>query len=122
MTILRDRVKAFLESIRTRTAKSGQCSLYRQKKDIGTRPRNVSSTAIATWWSVVCAGSTAQRRSVKADAQNVVKIISGDKLKIDLSDQIDEAIQQQDTQKAKELSQKAEELQRKLGPEFYRAG
>jgi len=85
------------------------------KKDIGTRPRNVSSTAIATWWSVVCAGSTAQRRSVKADAQNVVKIISGDKLKIDLSDQIDEAIQQQDTQKAKELSQKAEELQRKLG-------
>ena len=62
---------------------------------------------------------------LKADAQNVVKIISGDKLKIEsycafanLSDQIDEAIQEQDTKKAKELSQKAEELQRKLGPEF----
>ena len=62
---------------------------------------------------------------LKADAQNVVKIISGDKLKIesyckfaDLSDQVDEAVQQQDTKKAKELSQKAEELQRKLGPEF----
>jgi hypothetical protein len=62
---------------------------------------------------------------LKADAQNVVKIIGGDKLKIesyckfaDLSDQIDEAVQQQDTKKAKELSQKAEELERKLGPEF----
>jgi hypothetical protein len=62
---------------------------------------------------------------LKADAQNVVKIISGDKLKIetyckfaDLSDQVDEAVQQQDTKKARELSQKAEELERKLGPEF----
>jgi hypothetical protein len=62
---------------------------------------------------------------LKADAQNVVKIISGDKLKIesyckfaDLSDQVEEAVQQQDTKKAKELSQKVEELQRKLGPEF----
>jgi hypothetical protein len=35
-----------------------------------------------------------------------------------LSDQVDEAVQQQDTKKAKELSQKAAELQRKLGPEF----
>ena len=62
---------------------------------------------------------------LKADAQNVVKIISGDKLKIlsycafaNLSDQVDEAFEQQDTSKAMELSQKAEELQRKLGPEF----
>jgi hypothetical protein len=62
---------------------------------------------------------------LKADAQNVVKIISGDKLKIEsycafanLSDQVDEAIEQQDTSKVMELSQKAEELQRKLGPEF----
>ena len=62
---------------------------------------------------------------LKADAQNVVKIISGDELKIEsycafanLSDQVDEAFEQQDTSKAMELSQKAEELQRKLGPEF----
>ena len=62
---------------------------------------------------------------LKEDAKNVVKIISADKLKIesyckfaDLSDQIDEAVQQQDTKKAKELSQRAGELQGKLGPEF----
>jgi len=62
---------------------------------------------------------------LKGDAENVVKIISGDKLKIqtycefaDLSDQIEQAIQEQDTQKAKELSEKANEMQRKLGPEF----
>ena len=62
---------------------------------------------------------------LKADAQNVFKIISGDKLKIqtyckiaDLSDQVDAAVERQDTKKAQELSQEAEELQRKLGPEF----
>jgi len=62
---------------------------------------------------------------LKVDAQNVVKIISGDKLKIqtycemlDLNDQIEDANQNQDTQKAKELSEKADELGKKLGPEF----
>lgn len=62
---------------------------------------------------------------LKEDAENVVKIISGDKLKIqtycefaDLSDQIEQAIQEQGTQKAKELAEKANEMQRKLGPEF----
>jgi len=62
---------------------------------------------------------------LKVDAQNVVKIISGDKLKIqtycemlDLNDQIEDANQNQDTQKAKELSKKADELGKKLGPEF----
>ena len=62
---------------------------------------------------------------LKADAENVVKIISGDKRKIatycefaDLGDQIDEAKDSQDTEKAEELSQKVDELGRKLGPEF----
>jgi methyl-accepting chemotaxis protein len=62
---------------------------------------------------------------LKADAKNVARIISGDKLKLqsyckfaDLSDQIDAAAERQDTKKAQELSQEAEELQRKLGPEF----
>ena len=62
---------------------------------------------------------------LKTDAENVVKIVSGDKLKIrtycefaDLSDQLDQAIQEQDTEKAKELSEKADEVGRKLGPEF----
>jgi hypothetical protein len=62
---------------------------------------------------------------LKADAENVVKIISGDKRKIetycefaDLGDQIDEARDAQDTQKAEELFRKIDELGRKLGPEF----
>jgi hypothetical protein len=62
---------------------------------------------------------------LKADAKNVIKIISGDKLKLqsyckfaDLTDQVDAAVERQDTKKAQELSQSADELQRKLGPEF----
>jgi hypothetical protein len=66
-----------------------------------------------------------QSDKLKADAENVVKILSGNKAKIqiycefgDLSDQIDQADQEQDTKKAEELSQRAEELEKKLGPEF----
>jgi len=62
---------------------------------------------------------------LKADTEKVVKVISGDKLKIqtyceiaDLNDEIDEANQNQDTEKVEELSVKADELERKLGPEF----
>jgi hypothetical protein len=62
---------------------------------------------------------------LKADAENVVKVISSDKRKVetycelaDLSDQIDDAKQEQDTEKAAQLSQKVDELGRKLGPEF----
>ena len=62
---------------------------------------------------------------VKADAQNVVKIISGDKAKTQtycqmdqLSDQIDEAAQKKDNKKAEELSRKMEELAGRLGPEY----
>ena len=59
---------------------------------------------------------------LKADAQNVVKIISGDKLKtqtyceiVELEDEIDEA---QGSSKAEELSQKVDQLVEKLGPEY----
>jgi hypothetical protein len=59
---------------------------------------------------------------LKADAQNVVKIISGDKLKtqtyceiVELGDEIDE---EQGSSKAEELSQKADKLVEKLGPEY----
>jgi hypothetical protein len=62
---------------------------------------------------------------VKADAQNMVNIIIGDKLKIqtyceilDLDDQIDDANLNKDTKKATELSEQADELVKKLGPEF----
>jgi hypothetical protein len=62
---------------------------------------------------------------VKADAENMVNIISGDKLKIqtyceilDLDDQIDDANLNKDTKKATELSEQADELEKKLGPEY----
>ena len=62
---------------------------------------------------------------MKAHAQNAVKIISGDKQKTDayceladLTDQFDQAVQEKDTKKAGELSQKGAEMLRKLGPEF----
>jgi hypothetical protein len=73
----------------------------------------------------VYAQDQANVAKVKADAENVVKVVRSDKLKLqtycefaDLSDQIDQAHQEQDTEKAKELSQKVDELGRKLGPEF----
>jgi hypothetical protein len=62
---------------------------------------------------------------LKADAENMVKIISGDKLKIqtycqmlDLHDQIDDANLNKDTKKATELSEQADGLEKKLGSEF----
>jgi len=62
---------------------------------------------------------------LEVDAQKMVKIISGDKLKTktyceiaDLGEQIDEANQEQDADKAAELSQKINGLQKNLGPEF----
>jgi hypothetical protein len=67
-------------------------------------------------------GQTPNTAKLKAEAQNVVKIISGDKLKTqtyceiaELSDQIDE---EENPTKAKELSHKVNKLEEKLGPEY----
>ena len=61
----------------------------------------------------------------KADAQKVVKMISGDKAKTQtycdmakLGEQIEQANEKKDTKKADELSQKMDELGKKLGPEY----
>jgi hypothetical protein len=66
----------------------------------------------------------AQQSNAAELAQNVVSIISGDKAKtqiycqiLDLSDELDQAGQQKD-EKAEALSQKINELQKKLGPEY----
>jgi hypothetical protein len=63
--------------------------------------------------------------TLKADAQNVFKIISGDKLKIqsyckiaDLSQQLDRASRKKDTKKVEELAQRIDELESKLDPEY----
>ena|ERR1700746_312744 len=62
---------------------------------------------------------------LKAAAQKVVSIISGDKGKTqaycqinDLGGQIGEANEDQDNKKAEALSQKVIELEKKLGPEY----
>ena len=61
----------------------------------------------------------------KADAQKVVKMISGDKAKTQtycdmakLGEQIEQANEKKETKKADELSQKMDELGTKLGPEY----
>jgi hypothetical protein len=83
--------------------------------------------------AIAVASSCAQAQQpggakVTADAQNVVKIISGDKTKTqtycqldELSDQITQALQKKDNKKAEELSRKMDELEGRLGPEFRRA-
>ena len=62
---------------------------------------------------------------LKADAQNVFKNISADKLKIqtyckiaDLSQQLDRASRKKDTKKVEELAQSIDELESKLDPEY----
>jgi len=61
----------------------------------------------------------------KADAQKVVKIISGDKAKTQtycdigkLNEQIEEADEKKDIKKTEELSQQIDALGKKLGPEY----
>jgi hypothetical protein len=78
--------------------------------------------------AVVSVCAQAQQPSgakLKADAQNVVKIISGDKAKIqtycqidELSDEVTQAAQKKDNKKVEELSRKMEELEGRLGPEY----
>src|SRR3974377_2395564 len=67
----------------------------------------------------------AQQPNAAELAQKVVSIISGDKAKtqsycqiLDLSDELDQGDQQKDREKAEELSQKINELQKNLGPEY----
>ena len=62
---------------------------------------------------------------LKADARNLVGIIDSDKTKTqtycqidDLSEQLNQAVQEKDRKKAEVLSQKISELYKKMGPEF----
>jgi hypothetical protein len=62
---------------------------------------------------------------LKADAQKVVSIIKGDKTKTqtyckidDLTEELDQAVQQKDRKKATALAEKIAELTEKMGPEF----
>jgi DNA repair ATPase RecN len=85
----------------------------------------VAVLAIAAMPVCAQAQQQAQQSStakLKADAQNVVKIISGDKAKTqtycqlaDLSDQLDETTEEE---KVEEMSQKITVLVETLGPEY----
>ena len=62
---------------------------------------------------------------LKADAQNVVSIISGDKAKTqtycqiaNVGEQMNQAVQAKDKKKFDELTQKLPELEKSLGPEY----
>ena len=66
---------------------------------------------------------------LKADAQEVVKIISSDSAKVQaycetikLGDQMDQAEQNNDSDQAEGLSKKIDELNQKLGPEYLKLG
>jgi hypothetical protein len=62
---------------------------------------------------------------LKAEARNLVGIIGSDKIKIqtycqieDLSEQLDQAVQQRDIKKARALVERIAELNKKMGSEF----
>jgi hypothetical protein len=62
---------------------------------------------------------------LKADARNLVGIIGSDKTRTQtycqiegLSEQLDQAVQQKDSKKARALAEKIAQLNKKMGPEF----
>lgn len=64
-------------------------------------------------------------KPTKADAERVVKTITGDKAKTavycqiaDLGDQISQAIEKNDERKADQLADQADELGAKIGPDY----
>ncbi len=74
---------------------------------------------------VVAQAQTPNAAKLKADAQKVVDIISGDKAKTQiycdigkLSAEVEEADQKKDAKKVDELSQKIDEMEEQLGPEY----
>src|SRR5436305_934437 len=70
-------------------------------------------------------GQQPNTAKLKADTQNVVNIISGDKAKTQtycqiakISEQVDQAAQERDTKEFEALVQKINELEKQLGPEY----
>ena len=77
--------------------------------------------------SLICAAPLKQpdAAKLKADAQKVVSIIKGDKAKaqtycqiLNLGDELDDVDAQKDRKKAEDLSEKIDELEKTLGPEY----
>ena len=92
--------------------------------------RHLNGLLIATILAISTSPLYAERQQqsvarVKADARKLVGIIGSDKTKIqiycqidDLSEQLDQAVQQNDSKKARALVEKIAELNKKMGPEF----
>ena len=73
----------------------------------------------------LCARQQQNVTKLKADARNLVGIIGSDKTKTqtfceieDLSEELEQAIQQKDRKKAQALTEKITQLNKKMGPEF----
>jgi len=71
-------------------------------------------------------GQQPNAAKTKALAENVVKIIGGDKAKLraycqisSLSNSTIEAIQEKNNEKAEELFERIDELEKQLGPEYH---
>jgi hypothetical protein len=70
-------------------------------------------------------GQKPDAAKLKADAQKVVSIISGDKAKTqtycqiaNLGEQMDQAVKEKDKKKFEELAQRIKEGEKQLGPEY----
>jgi hypothetical protein len=70
-------------------------------------------------------GQQPDAAKLKADAQKVVSIISGDKAKTqnycqiaDVGEQMNQAVQAKDKKKFEELAQKLPDLEKNLGPDY----
>jgi ABC-type transporter Mla subunit MlaD len=94
------------------------------------RTRHSNGLLIVAILVISTASLYAQRQQqnvakLKADARNLVGIIGSDKTKTqtycqinDLSEQLDQAVQENDSKKAKALIEKITQLNKKMGPEF----
>ena len=94
------------------------------------RTRHLTGLLIVAILVISTAPLYAQRQQqnvtkLKADARNLVGIIGSDKTKTqtycqigELSEQLDQAVQEKDIKKAKALVERIAELNKKMGPEF----
>jgi hypothetical protein len=94
------------------------------------RTRHLNGLLIIATLAISTSPLYAQRQQqnvakLKADARSLVGIIGSDKNKIqtycqidDLSEQLERAVEEKDSKKAKALAEKIAELNKKMGPEF----
>jgi hypothetical protein len=94
------------------------------------RTRHLNGLLIVAILAISTSPLCAQRQQqdiakLKADARNLVGIIGSDKTKTqtycqieDLTEELDQAVQQKDRKKATALAEKIAQLKTKMGPEF----